>query len=374
MKKIIAKIVTFMLVFTLSLTALVGCGDEREKYSDTYTGEVSTQEYNTMDDAVDAFIVDEYTGDTSSEVKNTQYNAIVLTVEEVEKLGLSEEQLTGVENVYSCELTFSEGDNVRSVKLYLLSMDNGSVKYYSELPEKGKMITKSYYDSVMNNSAMVESEISGTMNMKTKYNMDGMKGSATTKMTMKLVNTETACYAKVKTTTAGESMTVEEYIVATDGGIRLFVSEGSVFEDWSDDIEDMLGVDPSTVSNLYELNTTSGMEYDHTYFEKTDYGFCLTGEKMQEAMNLVLADMDLDALGAGVTFDVSGLTLKCYVKDGKLSKLVLNGDFKMDMDMSSYGYDGVICKYTFSYDYTLNYTYGPQTVKLPQQVQNLLNA
>lgn len=374
MKKILAKIITFMLIFTLSLTALVGCGEKREKYSDAYTGEISTKEYNTMDDAVDAFIVDEYTGETSSDVKNTSYNTDLLTAEEVEKLGLSEEQLKGVENVYSCELTFSEGENERSVKLYLLSMDNGGVKYYSELPEKGKMITKSYYDSVMNNSAMLECAVSGTMNMKVKYNLDGIKGSETTKATMKMVNTQTACYAKVKTKGSGTTTTVEEYLVATDGGIKLFVSDGDGFEDWSDDIEEMLGVDPSSVKNLYELNSGSAMEYDHTYFEKTDYGFCLSGEKMQEAMSTVLADMDLeDMLGTGVTFDVSGLTLKCYVKDGKLSKLILDGDFKMDMDMSSYGYEGV-CKYTFSYDYTLNYTYGPQTVKLPKQVQDLLNA
>lgn len=374
MKNFFIKAVTLILVFALSLTALVGCkgdGDDVE-YGDAYVGELSTDKYDTMDDAVDAFIVEEYIGETITEVKNTTYNTNELTEEEVTGLGISEEELEGVNNVYSCEVSFNDGNSDRTETFYLLIFDDG-IKYQSKLPEKGEMITKSYYESVMKNSAMTECKVSGSMNIGMKYNFDGLKGSGTSKTTIEMINTETACYAKIKITIMGESSATEEYIVATDEGIRMFVSYGSEFEDWSDDIEEILGVDPTSVKNLYELNSVNALEYDHTYFEKTDYGFSLSGEKMQQALNEVLGEINgVDEMeDSGVDIDVSGLTIKYYVQDGRLVKMAVDGDFKMSLDFTEDG-DG-IWYYDYSFDYVLN-TYEPQTVKLPKQVQDLLNA
>ena len=170
--------------------------------SETYEGAISSNSYNSEEEAAEAFVSEEVAGDSNVNIVSTTVQqgykgSEIQTVIAQQKLPI--EDTSDIQSIAKMEVTYSvdSGDTYAS-PMAMASNSNKKVtvyvikysthwEYYSPAPTTGSTITKSYYDSVFNSDAWMNCTYDMDMNMNMDVKASGQGQSVTMKMTMNIV-------------------------------------------------------------------------------------------------------------------------------------------------------------------------------------------
>lgn len=356
-----------MLAAVLLAVSMVGafCLSSCGNYSETFTGTLSAGSYATTTEATNAFLVNEINGNTTKAVLSGYEKTSDLTAEEIAALPLGDVKAEDVEAAEKGVISYSVSGadisvaplsaaavNVEQHEITLLKI-NGVYRYFVPATTTGEMITRSYFDDVLDSTKYANCTITYSMAEKVTAQMDGETQSMTVNMKLSMKLTESAVYYELSTSglaqVGGEDMKVSCYVLDNGNGLYGYSqSNGS----WTS----------ARLSEYSSLSDLSSMQYedwmDHTYFEKTNSGFALTQEKFESYMEHVVGLSGL-----------TGLNLKgeatYFVTEGHVSKATVK--LSMSGTMSVMGYT---VSYKASASGQMKYAaFGTTTVEIPADLQ-----
>ncbi len=335
MKKRMLSVALAAMLFVLAVFSFAACdGDEASDPPDTFfNGALSEDAYVSASDAAKGFLEKEVAGEVTDAVFVAYEKKGDLTENEIADLDLTADEKAAVEHAERGEIEYAEreAEGVRTaafahrkVKVYVIYI-NSAYRYYSPALENGDVLTKAYYDAVFDRSKYVNFTLDSVSVSSATYKQMGIKLTLSSYTNRQVIKYD-GKYAYSVVTDTSKTLTVTEttekewfYVFdgdaygriiglyeKTDGGEWISVLFSSV------NVGDM-GVVPSN---------------DYSYFVKTTSGFKVNEEKYSMFMNDVL-DMLSDSLDTEKP--VSSLRVNCefFVRDGKLSRQVLNGTFKL---------------------------------------------
>ncbi len=308
--------------------------DEIGAFSDTYTGALSEETYNTPMDAACAFVYDEVAGE-DEKISNLRVDSEgYLTADEIRELGIADALPADAVSVEKYTATWASQDSDAASALtylstkedetpryviYVIGGDNW-FKYFSPVVETGETVTKSYYDSIFFNEKFKNCTLRQTVDIDVKVSQGII--SQTSKITM----TSTVKYAD-------NCILFEQDLESDMEGIesssqKIFVrlnEEGSLDKCYL--LEN--GVWQRAMLSDSGILKPFGNQYLHySYFTKTDYGCALEKENLakyfKESVSMELnGAYDLDSM------ETKGY-VNYYVADGVLSGLLSNIVVTMD--------------------------------------------
>lgn len=371
LKAVLATSVAFSMTFATGcigsilsfITDLLGNDSESKKQSafidsiggvsETYTGAVSEQTYDSAAIAAQAFVEEEVVGDADFDIANVESKGS-LTNDQVSALNLTADIMEGMTGVEMLEVEYikDEGtsymsaapetlNKTKKVTVYVIKYES-RFKYYSPAPITGNTITKSYYDSIFN-AEMYKNctyKVSMEMDMDASVSYEG----ETQKITMSMGTSQLIKYSEnkiymeqtisYKMSGMGENMVEDETICAymemVEDDIVCYIKEGGSTEWYETNL--------STIGfyDLEELTPFYDQYLDYSYFTKTDYGFEISNENAKRFINETLSD-SLGEIGVGDMIDMFDIDMfaKYYVSQGVLSGM--REDISMKMDMSEDG-------------------------------------
>ncbi|MBQ3505364.1 MAG: hypothetical protein IJA89_01170 [Clostridia bacterium] len=372
------KKITAVLALSMALTfAFAGCSDSKGTgtggnakenqlhnsfideiggVSETYKGAISSNSYNSAEEAAEAFVSEEVAGDSNVNIVSTTVQqgykgSEIQTVIAQQKLPI--EDTSDIQSIAKMEVTYSvdSGDTYAS-PMAMASNSNKKVtvyvikysthwEYYSPAPTTGSTITKSYYDSVFNSDAWKNCTYDMDMNMNMDVKASGQGVSMTMKMTMTM--NQFAQYSEDK-------VYIEQEYSYTMSGMGENETESEYIALYMEKVDDQtvcyVKQDKNASWELaYSYNFDSIDEFrpfadgylDYTYFTKTDYGFELSGDNAMQFLRET-AGGELDSfLSQGMNID---MFCKYYVANGVLSGM--REDATMSMNMSESGVSGSV--------------------------------
>ena len=359
MRKTLKKVFACVMAFGLTFAA-VGCGggqSEAKKeenfikeiggVSETFTGVVSTESYETANAAATAYVETEIVGSSGAKIEAMESKATYES-EQIAALDIPAELTAGADAVEEIEVEYSVADgyisaassSTKKVKVYVIKYAT-DWKYYTPCPETGATISKSYYDSVFNMEKYKNCTFDMDMEMDMSVKVSGggysQKLSIGIEMSQFVQYSESAIYIEQTASTKG---------LAELGGEDAFSSICGYFETVGDSILCYVQIDGGTwyegdlttigFSNLDELTPFYDQYLDFTYFQKTNFGFQLADEQAEKYIDLTLKqDESMGELIAmfGENFGID-MFVKYYVSEGVLSgmRMDLNMDAKMVED------------------------------------------
>lgn len=296
------------------------------KCSETYTGTLSAESYDSTEEALSAYISLEIgNGATLTESKKegdlsaSQKSALPLTDEQRNGLTSAEiytvtytdsstaASLNGVA-LTNYVLTDAENEaqsNTKTRRVYLLVI-NGKAFYLDPLPATGDDLSKSYYDSVLNTENYKNCTITQTSS--TVMITSGVSMTATVNITVKIDGTkcyyESTSVTEAKNGDATQSKTEKNYYYLEEGenGITAYISDNGL--DWR---QGFVGF--QSISDMIII-----CQYDYSYLKKTDTGFTLQDEYFnQYVYNAMSSIGDYTLEEAGLYYYVSeGVVVKAY--------------------------------------------------------------
>ncbi len=361
-----ASLLLLSIVILLFACLMTGCGSSKkdkghEEYikelggvSETFTGEISEENYETQEDAASAFVEEQLAGYKDVRITKTESQG-TLNDSEIENLNLTEDDSKDIVSIEKVSVTYSlpntaginEKNSIipvgtlnteKTAVVYIIKYPN-FFKYYSPCPITGDTVNKSYYDSVFNSEKYKNCTytVSETIDVKTKA-----AGLVTVKMRttfdQKILYSENAIYIEQIETTkpiGTSSMLLEEeektlyiYIEKQGDDIACYSSEDN--ETWTPTKLYQIGF-----NDLDELLPFANKQLDYTYFTKSDFGFELNSENAEQYVNQTMGSV-LKSEGANDT-DIS-MYAKYYVCEGVLTGLRV--DVEMEFSMEE---DGIDC-------------------------------
>lgn len=348
------KVLVFALVIALAFV-FVGCGEkesgpklsdkERNDFvneiggaSETFTGATSKEVYETKEAAAEAFIAEEVVGEKKANIVSVESKA-VLDEENVNKLGIPEEDKEGIVSVEEVEVTYSainglvSAQPTKKITVYVIKYET-NWKYFVPLPETGATISKSYYDSVFDTTKFSNSTYfyELTMNMDIKATAQGQTQKAQMIMTISqdIKYAEGKIYAKqymlMDMSSLGLSKqeeTIEMYIEEVDGKMMCYIKNGF---NWQQANLASIGF-----NSLEELQPFANDYLDYTYFTKTNYGFELAEENAAKYIDQALSGSGVDDMLNGGKMNMD-MYAEYFVNDGTLSGLLLNAELSASME------------------------------------------
>lgn len=370
------KKITAVLALSMALTfAFAGCSDSKGTgtggnakenqlhnsfideiggVSETYEGVISSNSYNSAEDAITGYLTEEVAGNSNVSIVGTPTKKAVSNKEN-EQIRALVENASDIQSIEKMEVTYSvdSGDTYVS-PMAMASNSNKKVtvyvikysthwEYYSPAPTTGSTITKSYYDSVFNSDAWKNCTYDMDMNMNMDVKASYQGQTETMKMTMTMSQfaqyTEDKVYIEMETTTTMSGMGQSE-------------TENTYTAIYLEQIEDELvcytKMDKNASWELsYSYNFDEIDEFrpfatgylDYSYFTKTDYGFELSGENSKKFISETLAGMG-DNIVPSSYLDQMKLDMFCkyYVSNGVLSGM--REDATLSMNISESGVSG----------------------------------
>ena len=360
-KKSLSMLLALMMIVALMLSATscggggsdgvdaeAGRGDFIESLggvSETFTGAVSVEEYESAEDAAVAFVAEEVVGESEAEIVKAESKG-ELSEAQVTALNIPEEFSEGIVSVEEYEVEYavatidddSVAGNTQKVKVYIIKYEN-SWKYFAPAPITGETISKSYYDSVFNNEKYQNStfEYKMDMEMDMSASAQGQSMKITVSMSMyQLVKYEDGkIYFKQTMTTSSNmaeliptsSESIEAYVESVEGeygeDIVCYINQGN---GWVEGDLYSIGF-----GSLKELTPFYDQYIDYSYFTKTDFGFKLSDENAKKFVDEFYSDL---LMGMAEAFELD-MYAEYYVCDGTLSGMRM--DMEMDIDYSEMG-------------------------------------
>lgn len=352
-KKFMLKLMVLSLAFVCVFA--IGCGGgtggEGAKHNDfidtiggvseTYKGEICEQEFETKEDAAEAYVMQQVVGNQDAQVVNTtsmgtlsasQVNSLIPT--EMKEGIVSVEKIEVEYSVTNDATPYAVGANgvavydtlntTKKVEVYVIVYAD-YYTYFTPAPVTGDTITKAYYDSVFNtekyenctfkSTSTVSAVSGGSYNGTTvNYSMD-----QTVEELMKI--TEDKIYLELKVTMSetyvgvpGEEnteptvMELYAYIENVNGDIKIYIKEGADSTEWVEGNLHQIGF-----SDFDDLMPFADAYLDYTYFTKTDFGFEVADENAELFVSEILEQIEV-----GPSMDID-MIAKFYVSNGVLS-------------------------------------------------------
>lgn len=380
MKKLFKVFTVCAAAALLSLTiVLSACGD-KETFSETYTGAVSEQSYVSANAAVSAFVETELSGNANQAVFVSYEKEKELTEEEQAVLPLPESAKQGLVSVEKGKVNYKESavstqaaasDTLTLWKgVYVLNYGS-SFRYYTPALSTGETLTKSYYDSVFDVENYKNVTMSTSMALDMNVSAEGQ--TVTMKMVMtysyKITEDAVALEMTVSMDMLGMSSTETQsyYIIEKNGGLMCAANAGDAWYAASLDELD-LDLEIDSIEDIYKSAYSD--ELDQSYFVKTDSGFKMDENKMQEYLAVAFEDMEDMFAEVGI-HDFNNQVkadASYYIKEGKLARS--NAALSMNMAMTT---QGVTANTVISASINCNYSnYGNTTVSIPSGAKQVL--
>ena len=378
-RKILASLLAIVAAFACIAFAACDNGD-KNNYSETYEGTLSTESYSSATYAAQAFVANEIDSDSSHATFQSYTKTADLTEDEIAKLNLTEEQIADVKTaekgtIYYTKSTPSASllssapadSGLKSQTIYIVEFNTpaagGSIKYLAPLPQSGEAVTKSYLESVFNPEYYKNCTNTYEMPITIKMSQGGMSMTLemSVKYTIRLTETAAEMVVTIKmpvVTNYGityETRTVTSYLVDSQSGIKqatYYNGSWSVSNYTSE----------SGIEKIADMSVANLPEADYSYFVKTGTGFKMSEEFLNNLMDDLLDEADIDEyLGSGFTHSISA---EYYVSEGKLD----NAQVVLRMSGVVEGLDTVITiKATNRFA-----NYGTTTVTIPADAKTAL--
>lgn len=372
------KLLALLLVAAMAVSCLAftACGDPAP--SETYTGTVSEQTYDSQQAAASAFITKEITSETDVAVLSDCNKEKDLSEEETAALNIPAESGKTVDHVekwkasytkaaassYSAVATAADAaDENNYVTVYIIvfrvsgeeitSATVYTYKYYVPLPENGEALSYSYYHSVLKSDNYVNCTTTYTSDTTVTLSDGHQTESETQKITYSMYITESAVKMDLKVADASGTY----YIVKTaNGGAKAaFYTNGKYTVTSLSDLG---------INSYEEIFSSQLTDATCSFFIKTDYGFKMNEEKLSKLVSDVLQSLNL----RGFRFSNESGKADYYVVEGKLYKVTT--EISASVSYSAYGQTATgsvrnyaECKYT---------NFGTTSVTIPEEVKSLL--
>lgn len=338
-----ALIIALVLIFTLKDNKNL----TRNKFineiggvSETFIGAVS-KEYPTSTDAAEGFVEKEVVGYSYATITSVDSKGPAQSSEHK----IPAEFLEGSEMVEKFEVEFTvpteaslkrevqllsssnEGEKKAKVVVYVIKYET-NWKYFAPLPVTGDTISKSYYDSVFDNSKyqnctyeFFQTTKSGTLGI--------TAGEHTLHQIYKFQDGKIYIEQTQTTKELGTTTTETLYFYAEEhdnGYVECYIKENGGM--WQEAELRNIGF-----YRIEELTPFYNQYLDYTYFTKTDYGFDLPKENAAKYFSESL----IDALrGENIIASEEDLDVNMYaeyfVREGVLSGMRINADAKMKVE------------------------------------------
>ncbi len=366
-KRFVSLFLALVLVMT-SLFVIVGCDNNKNDASvneypteNSFTGAISAESYSDANAAASAFVANEINGRATNATFVSYAKDKDLTADEIAKLDLGEGySASDVDSAESGNVTYTEkgakgraaaaSSENKTSRMYIIRIGDYYF-YYVPIFKKGELITKSYISDILDwkkYANVTETSVSTTT-------MSVQGETLTTSVSTVVKITENGVYSKMSTEMFGEVEYTEMYLIlqkTEDGKEKL-----TAFISYGEDSEWISGsIEYDTVEDFLE----ESFNFDHTYFERSDYGFKMSSEKLSQYVSDVLQNT-LEAFGAEITAGDA----KYYVVDGKLS----SSDVEMSMSVE---YMGVSA--SASVKATCEWTdFGTTVIEIPDEIKAMLS-
>ena len=354
---------------------------------DTYTGYLSEDIYLTEYEALASYVARELKGAATVGDLNGYEFGEELTADEISALNIGE-----VENLLSVrkmrvQYVDKDYDDIKEKDLYLVTLEDGYYKYFAPALNTGDTLSKSYYDSIASNT-LSNTSVTCTINTTQKLALydtgDSVPEYATS--TTSSVWKFTADVAHCKSTITaedGSSSETEMYVARSQNNPETFMAymyiESYGWYTMPYPISYNLESIKKTDAN-YLMAVTAMIEFataDQTYFEKTDLGFRMSADKMQQYTDQIMIplmeDVFKEVLGSSYSLAEMKLTyhketfVDYYLKNGMLNKydyrnkctcVYPNLGMTLDMDITG----------------TLTYSnYNATVINIPDNLREMLN-
>lgn len=369
-RKTLLAIFLALVVSLAAVFAFAGCDDGNNNNNDgdnnnstdndthvadnSFVGYLSEITYEDATSAARGFLSEELDGAATSTQFVDAQKGKDLTSNEIASLELGDDiNVADIESASYYTVTYTEGNVARAVaadagqtKTYEIIIIKIGSHYYYYIPimPKGGVITNSYISMVCD--AQKYLNVTETTVSTTTTNVEGMTMAATVTSTAKLAGDR--AYVKMVSTVVatfmGESETMEEveeyYIVTEEDGVYMY-SYNEYSNSWQRG-----GKLPYDSWEDYVLESL--FKFDHSYFERTNSGFKMTEDKLQQYLSDVMGN-----LAAGYTVDSASANY--YVKDARLDEIVVNVSM-----------NGALMTSTAHTTYT---NYGTTVIELPFDVE-----
>ena len=336
MKKLL--VLSMAAVFLLCIAIIGGCGNDNKEnsvnYSETYQGAVSSETYETRDEAVKGFIATEINGKTTEAVLVGYEKEKELSEQEINSLAIDEEYKTGLISVEKGQVTYSENSQTTVKKqltanaaesdtdtkdIYILEYTD-EYRFFTPELENGETLTASYFNSTFESSkyANCTMEMNMKLDMVFKTSEYNMKSTSDINSIMKVIPEALYVKTESKTSGLGQSSAVSDagYYIGTTDGIYEITKNGN---NWKAKkvTNDNETIEKTMTEYFMEFFKAMFGEFDHTYFEKASTGYTLRSDKLEEFIENQPEDSLMGTfMGAGYKFDEPYLI---NIADGHLS-------------------------------------------------------
>ncbi len=334
MKKFLS--VMLMIVMAMSIAvAAVGCGGNEPTYSseDTFTGALSKEGYESEAKAVEMFLASEISGEAvKAELVGFEKKSD-LSQEQIKELN-TEDVLNEDDEIVSAQVvevkynkkevevsnTASQEDEYSVFTVYIIEISPSGktvheFRYYVPKAANGDVLTKSYYEDVLDPSKYVNCTQEYSNN--TSVDMGGMTMNTNINYTIKVADDKAFLSMHLPNLTGAgldaAYMDLLGYFEYSEGNFVIWASQDNGTTYIKSQVNTFA---PYGITDMKSFATMCMPKLDYSYFEKTDFGFKIQDGFVGKYISKSLAQM-------GYATDINA-ELLFYVKEGRIEKMVAN--------------------------------------------------
>lgn len=324
MKKLLV-VLTLTTVLTFSF-CMFGCSEKKDDYgTDTFVGAISEETYESDEDAVKGFLENEISGEAvkaelvnfeqKKELSKSQIGQLAVDkLEEDEEIVSAKEVKVTYKRNDSGRVAQSE-DNYFEFTIYVLEITSHGTelhtyRYYVPKANVGDVLTRSYYDDLLNPEKYI--------NCTQEYTSVAKQGSIEITQNYLIKIAENKAFINlhiVNPNSTGfniEYMDLLAYFEYDDDANELKIwasnDNGATYILGSNYSFASLGV-----TDIKSLSTMCIPKIDYSYYIKTDFGFKISEDFLNKYISKVYG-YDNDSINADCNLNV-------YIQDGKIVKM-----------------------------------------------------
>lgn len=315
MKKVICILTAAAL--TAGLAAFgAGCGaDDDENFS----GDLSVEKYATVEEAAADCVMQEVAGVTTGAEFGSYERERRLGNSQIERLNLTEDEKNQLTAAEEGKITYSaalKGNELIPAEMRVIILTFGDeYAYYMPEPEEGDNLTRSYFNRMTNvDYDNFTAKMSSSLSTKT----GNITITQTTDLYIKYTGTELWLKTIVPSILDPENSKNTTEIFAEDSGdaltIWMSINESDFIVTSSTDYD---SIDDLMNEMTAQMNTAS--DIDHTFFEKTDFGFSLRDDRTES-----IASRMFEGLNIGDVTEYMNMEYNFYINDGAITSATAN--------------------------------------------------
>lgn len=328
------KIIPVPLAFAIAAAAALPLGacSRQELYSETFRGYMSPAEYRSQYAAISGFVKEELSTSTVQCVLGDYEIGTMLPENEMESIAGD----LAVNAAYPVKITYTDSYSAKekTASAYLLETA-GNYRYFSPLPKSGEALTASYYNSVIANPAYSDCTVVNTYS-------GHMLSIDSTYYQIFMFDNDKAYFKQTI-----PAMQVDFYMTETEDGFEYYskipyfgqegyytadeidaqireLTDGEFYFNGYELIKGGKRYPLDSFKSISELSTfIYAANFDNSFFEKTDYGFCMTKEKFNSAVYALAGEMgeNVEDIQLQINEHIKNIDVRYYVSKGRLARI-----------------------------------------------------